>query len=278
MIKILRYIIHLLIVFIATLLVSCEEVVEVDLTTAPPKLVVDASINWIKGTDGSQQTIKLTTTTGYYDTTIPIVSGATVFVTNSEGTIFDFTETPGTGQYVCNNFVPVTGETYTLTVISGGQTYTATETLYAVPDILYTEQDNEGGFLGEDIEVRFYFQDEQNVENFYMVRFDSPAMPFPDYDVFDDRFNTNNEMFGIYSEEDLASGDILNIKLFGISQRYYNYMSILINLAEGGSGGGPFQTPPSTVRGNIINQTNEADYALGYFRLSEVDTLDYIVE
>jgi len=71
---------------------------------------------------------------------------------------------------------------------------------------------------------------------------------------------------------------VLNIKLYGISERYFNYMSILINLAEGGSGGGPFSTPPSTVRGNVVNQTNEGNYALGYFRLSEVDTLDYIVE
>lgn len=278
MIKILRYIIHLLLLSLLALFTSCEEVVEVDLTTAPPRLVIDASINWVKGTDGSQQTIKLTTTTGYYDTVIPVVSGATVYVTNSEGTVFDFTETPGTGQYVCNNFIPVIGQTYTLTVINAGQTYTATETLYAVPDILYTTQDNEGGFFNEDIEVRFYFQDEQNVDNFYMVRFDTPVMPYPDYDVFDDRFNTNNEMFGIYSHEDLAPGHLLNIKLYGISERYYNYMFILINLAEGGSGGGPFQTPPSTVRGNIINQTNEDDYALGYFRLSEVDTLDYTVQ
>lgn len=278
MAKLLKYITHLLIICLAAFFTSCEEVVEVDLNTAPPRLVVDASINWVKGTDGSEQTIKLTTTTGYYETTIPVVSGATVFVTNSTGTIFDFIETPGTGEYVCSNFVPVIGETYTLTVISGGQTYTATETLYAVPDILYTEQDNEGGFLNEDIEVRFFFQDEQNVENFYMARFDSPAIPYPDYDVFDDRFNENNEMFGMYSEEDLAPGHVVQFKLYGISQRYYNYMAILINLAEGGSGGGPFQTPPSTVRGNLINQTDEGNYALGYFRLSEVDTLDYTVE
>jgi hypothetical protein len=278
MAKLLKYIIHLLIICSVSIFTSCEEVVEVDLNTAPPRLVVDASINWVKGTDGSQQTIKLTTTTGYYNPNIPVVSGATVFVTNSAGTIFDFVETPGTGEYVCSNFVPVIGENYTLTVISGGQTYTATETLYAVPDILYTTQDNEGGFFNEDVEVRFFFQDEQNTENFYMCRFDAPVMPYPDYDVFDDRFNENNEMFGNFSHEDLTAGQVINFKLFGVSERYYNYMAILINLAEGGSGGGPFQTPPSTVRGNIINQTNEGNYALGYFRLSEVDTLDYTVE
>lgn len=273
-----KYIVKLLMLFLVTFFFSCEEVVEVDLDTAPPKLVVDASINWVKGTDGSHQKIKLTTTTGYYSTTIPVVSGATVFVTNSQNIIFDFIETAGTGEYVCNNFLPEIGETYTLTVINNGQTYTATETLYAVPDITHTTQDDEGGFLGDETEVRFFFQDDPAADNFYMIRFDTGVMPFPDYDVVDDEFFQGNEMFGIYSHEDLDAGQMLNIKLFGISERYYNYMAILINLAEGGSGGGPFSTPPVSVRGNIINQTNQTNYALGYFRLSEVDTLEYTVE
>lgn len=38
-----------------------------------------------------------------------------------------------------------------------------------------------------------------------------------------------------------------------------------------GNGGSPFQTTPSGVRGNIVNQTNSKNFAYGYFRLSEVD-------
>jgi hypothetical protein len=30
--------------------VSCEEVIDVNLNTGPPKLVIEASINWLKGT------------------------------------------------------------------------------------------------------------------------------------------------------------------------------------------------------------------------------------
>ena len=61
-------------------LFSCEDVVDIDLTTAAPRLVIDASIKWQKGTLGNVQTIKLTTTTGFYSTTIPTVSGATVLL------------------------------------------------------------------------------------------------------------------------------------------------------------------------------------------------------
>lgn len=267
------YIASLLVsLFVAT---SCEEVVDVDLDTAPPRLVVDASINWVKGTDGSQQTIKLTTTTGYYNPDIPVVSGATVFITNSSGTVFDFIEAPGTGEYLCNNFIPVIDETYVLTVISGGQTYTATETLFATPAITSVTQDNEGGFLNDEVEVRFFFQDPPGIDNWYMVRTDTPLLPYPEYDVNSDRFTQGNEMFEFFSDEDLKAGDVLNFKLYGISERYYNYMALLIQLADGG---GPFSSPPGTARGNLINQTDDANYALGYFRLGEVEVLDYTVE
>ena len=43
-------------------------------------------------------------------------------------------------------------------------------------------------------------------------------------------------------------------------------------------GGGPFETQPATVRGNIVNQTNPDNYPLGYFRVSEVSTLNYTVQ
>lgn len=273
-----KYIKFLLAILTVTFFISCEEVVEVDLDTAPPRLVVDASLDWVKGTDGSQQTIKLTTTTGYYNPTVPVVTGATVFVTNSSNAQFDFIEEPGTGLYNCINFEPVIGETYILTIISGGQTYTATETLYACPDINNIIQDNEGGFFNDEIEIRYFFQDNGNEDNFYLSRFDAPVIPYPDYDAIEDRFNQGNEMFNFFSDEDLEAGQIVNISLYGTSEQYYNYMMQLISIAEGGAGGGPFQTPPATVRGNIVNQTDINNYALGYFRITEAVKIDYTIQ
>lgn len=269
--------IFLLLLPILFLVASCEEVVEVDLETAAPRLVIDASIDWVKGTPGNEQTVKLTTTTGYYNPNVPIVEGATVFITNSMGTMFDFIEEPNTGNYNCTNFEPVIGESYTLTVVVDGQTYKATETLYPTPDIEEIVQDNEGGFFNEDVEVRFFYQDDGATDNWYMYRFSNGLMPYSDYDVLEDKFFQGNQMFGIYSHEDLAPGDELRIRLYGISQRYYNYMMILIAMAEGGAGSGPFQSPPTTLRSNMINQTNEDNYALGYFRLGEVEDVTYTI-
>jgi hypothetical protein len=69
----------------------------------------------------------------------------------------------------------------------------------------------------------------------------------------------------------------VQISHLGVSKTYYNYMSVLVSLA-GNSGGRPFQSPQSTIRGNIINTTNIDNYALGYFSLSEVDTRNYVIQ
>ena len=74
-------------IFFCFYLLSCTKVVEVDLTTAEPKLVIDASIDWVKGTTGNEQKIILSTTTGYYSTTFPTVSGADIVITNSTNTV-----------------------------------------------------------------------------------------------------------------------------------------------------------------------------------------------
>lgn len=266
---------YILLFLTAILLASCEDVVDVNLNTAAPRLVVEANIDWVKGTSGNQQTIKLTTTTGYYENVIPVVNGATVFVTNSSGTIFTFTEDPGTGNYICNNFFAEMGETYVLTIINGDQTYTATETMTAVPDITHLTQADNGGFLGEDIEVRYYFNDFADEDNYYLSRFDAAVIPYPEYDATSDEFFEGNEMFEIFSDEDLAVGDVISIKLYGISQRYHDYMNILLDAAGSDN---PFQGVPTAAHGNLINQTNEANYALGYFRVCQEDALEYTVQ
>jgi len=271
--KSIKYILFLLTVL---LFASCEEVVDVDLDTAPSRLVVEASIDWERGTSGRLQTIKLSKTRGYYDTQIPVVEGATVFITSNSGNTYNFEGEAGTGNYICNYFQPVIGRTYVLTIISEGQTYTATEKMYAAPLITRTAQTNEGGFLGEDIEMRFYWDDFPDEDNYYLTRIDAAVIPFPDYDTSDDEFFQGNEMFEVFFDEDLKQGDVINIKLYGISQQYHDYMNVLLEAA--GGGGGPFSAVPVAARGNVINASNNADYALGYFRLCQVGVLDYTVQ
>lgn len=253
---------------------SCQDVIDVDLNTAEPRLVIDAAILWEKETDGANQTIKLSTTTDYFAEEIPPVLDATVFVTNSQGQQFDFIEEPGTGNYVCNNFVPELNETYELTVITDNETYTATEQLIPVPEITRVEQENNGGFTGDSIEVHFFFFDNGDEDNYYLSKFEVDFLLFPEYYAISDQFTQGNEMFEVFTDEDLAPGDELHMSLSGISEPFYNYMTLILESTSGN----PFNIPPGNIRGNIVNETDEDNYALGYFRLSEVSARDYIVE
>lgn len=257
---------------------SCEKVIDVDLNTGEPRLVIEASINWYAETAGNEQKIKLSTTTDYFSENIPRVSNAVVFITNSSNQVFDFTEDPNElGTYKCTNFIPAVNETYTLTVIHDGETYTATEKLLNTPVITEVEQINDGGVLGNETEVKFYFNDLVNETNFYFLRIDDPYKVIPEYGVIEDRFFQNNQMFGLYFSEDLKPGDTLKLTLNGITQDYFNYMDVLLE-QTGSNSMGPFSTPTATVRGNIINQTNFDRYALGYFRLSKTEVSEYVIQ
>ena len=269
---------YLTIITILLFLTSCEDNVDIALDTAEPKLVIDAVIKWQKGTSGNQQKIKLTTTTNFYTNIIPVVSGATVYITNSTNTVFNFIETPNTGEYVCMNFIPIINENYTLTVINNGQTYKATDKLLATPDIDNISQISVPGVGGTDlIQVKFFYQDNGLEDNFYLIGFKNSTKAFTEFGVIRDRFFQGNQMFGFYTDEDLKAGDQLDIYLQGISERYNNYMEKLLNIAAT-DGGNPFATPPATLRGNIINQTNEQNFPLGYFSLGDVDTDIYVVQ
>lgn len=268
----------ILILFTALFFTSCEDVVDVDLDEAAPRLVVDAAINWQKGTAGNEQKIKLSTSTGYYDNSIPTVSGATVNITNSVGTTFDFFEAvPNTGEYICSTFVPQLNETYTLTIISNGQTLTATEILKPVPPIDKIEQETKPGFgdEGDATEIKTYFTDSGFTRDFYMMRYKSSRKAIPEFNIDDDEFFQGNQIFGLYRDSDLETGDNLDITLYGISERYSNYMTILLGIADGG---GPFSVPPATLRSNIVNQTDFDNYVFGYFTLSETVHVNYTIE
>lgn len=272
-----RHTLPYLILFYCFLLLSCTKVVDMDLKTAEPRLVIDASIDWVKGTTGSEQKIRLSTTTGYYSTAFPTVSGADIVITNSSNTVFGFTENPGTGEYSCTSFRPVIGETYTLKVVLNGETYTASETLIRAPNIGNNiEQNNTGGFGGDEVEIKYYYQDNGNEDNFYLHRIQSPVSAYPDYKAQDDKNSQGHLMQEYFSDEDLKTGDKINIRLYGISRRYYDYFRKL--LTASGSGSGPFQTTPGTVRGNIINQTHFENFTYGYFRLSEVTVKEYTIQ
>lgn len=252
---------------------SCEEVIEVDLQESEPRLVVEASIIWEKGTRGNTQSINLTTTTPYFDSGISPAKDALVQVISSSGEIYEFNELEA-GVYVNTDFLPELNKEYQLTIQYNNEVYTASESMFPVVDLEEVEQSENGGFGGNDIELKAYFTDPAEIPNYFLFKFFFEDLSLQ---IYDDEFTNGNRTFAYYSNEDLKVGDEVNFKIQGISERFYEYLYILSSQA-GENNGGPFQTQPTTVRGNIINETNPENFAFGYFRLSQSSQLDYTIQ
>lgn len=257
-------------------LVACQDVIDVDLNTAKPKLVVDASLKWAKGTNGAEQTIKLTLTAPFFDTILPPANGAIVTVTNSKNAIFNFIEEENTGIYKTQNFEPVLNETYVLKILYNGENYVASERLMPVTSIDFIEQKNDGGFSGEATEIKAFYKDPVDSDNFYLFEFLVTESDKSTLQVYEDEFTNGNQIFAFYSDEDLETGNQLIVRSSGISKQSFAFLNILLQQSDGNSGD-PFQVQPATVRGNCVNQTKPENFPLGYFRVSETDVINYLI-
>ncbi|WP_136667093.1 DUF4249 family protein [Flavobacterium sp. H122] len=259
------------------LLSGCEEVIDVPLENAKPKLVIEANIKWQLGTDGNLQTVKLSLTNDFYTSDILPANGAIVTITDAANTIFNFIQTPNTPNYICGNFSPLVNETYTLKVIYNGETYSSTAKLLPTPPIVDIQQETVKGIGGKDeIHIKYFFQDDENEVNYYLLRVDNPKIKYAEYGSVSDEFFQGNLMFGFYPNE-VIKGNTLKLGVQCVTLSHYNFMNKLINISSQNSGN-PFATPPATLRGNIVNQTNPDNFPYGSFNLSESDTKEYTVQ
>ena len=193
-----RYILILLTITITS--ISCEDIVDVNLKDTKPKLVVEALINWEKGTAGNEQTISLRQTSSYFDQKISNATGAIVTITHEDGTEFPFLETTP-GSYTTTTFTPEIGAAYTLKITYEDETYQAIETMIGVSPIKAIEQ-RKIKVGGEEIPiVVIIFDDPKNEENFYLTNVFPDFQPKKTVDFFTDQFTNGNEIEDRYSSD-----------------------------------------------------------------------------
>lgn len=260
------------------LLNSCTDVIDVNVPNAGARLVVDASIKWEKDTSGATQTIYLRESTAYFDKDPDVpVTGATVTVTKeNDGSMVVFADQDN-GSYRATDFVPELNASYTLEILHNGNTYTATETMIAAPDINRIEQSLEGSDDDAEIQLQVFFDDPEAVENYYLGEFIPSNLPIPSLAVISDEFTDGNENFIENDNENYVAGATVAINMYGISQRYYDYLNIFIQ-QSGSDENGPFPTTPVQLKGNCANVNDPNEEVLGFFRLGEFDTTSYTIE
>ncbi|WP_448607473.1 DUF4249 domain-containing protein [Paenimyroides ceti] len=267
---------YLLILFSFVFLQSCEEVVTIDLEKSEPKLVIEANLNWLQNSNETNQTIRLSTTTGFYDQEIPPVTNAVIWVSiGSTNQIITFNET-GNGYYAAN--IPfLLNETYKIHVEYNNEVYEGTETLKSVPTVNNITQSVFEGLDEDYIRLDAYFQDNASTDDYYFVQWMYGASR-PDYEIVSDEFYNGNNMSSTFinsqKNNKLVSGNVVKMSLSSISKKSYNYLSKVFQSGDSG----PFSSPIGAIRGNIINITNPDNYPLGYFNVSERSEKSYTIQ
>lgn len=266
--------IKIIFLLLIVLFTNCEKVIDVDVPSIEPKLIIDASFEVLfdESPVVANTVVKLSLSADYFDDTIPPATNASVFLTNlSDNTIINFTDENEDGNYEpLISFIPADDVEYELTIVYDNETYQGKAT--KVKSTPFTEiiQGDETLFSGEEIELKISFTDNVDAENYYLFNIDTY-----NFITIEDRFfnGTDYNFSYFYEDENIEFPKNIDLKMSGMTKEYYTYFEILVS--QGGqAGGGPFQAIPSSLLGNMINKTNEENFPLGYYHISETDTFN----
>jgi hypothetical protein len=257
--------------------IGCEKVVDIDVPSIAPKLIIDAAfeVYFDETPVTSSSIVKLKLSADYFNETIPIVTDAVVFVTNlSNSTVIDFSDANADGSYESvTPFIPLDANEYELTVIHDNQIYKGRATKVKSTPLTNVVQGDETLFSGEETELKVNFTDRGPEENFYLFDFTNNLFT----NIEDRFFNDVDYNFSFfYAEDEIVLPAVVTVKMSGISKAYATYFRILVG-QSGQNSGGPFETVPSSLLGNMINTSNEDSFPLGYFHIAETDTFTLVL-
>ena len=277
-------------------LTSCEEVIDLKLDTAPKKLVIDAALDWKKGEAKAYPIVDISYTEAYFgETHSPAIDNAVVKIVSGSQTysltLWDGTTTitsdnlnklKGGSRYVFPAGIsPELGKDYELIIELNGQTYTAKDKMLEAPIIPSNKivQKENGGFLADRKEVRFYFDGiNDGVANAYLLKLSQSNISKTVYGTLDDNYIANNKFFfimaGVDNDEKLNKGDVVNVILYRIHPQYKEFAQMIVQISRGQN---PFAIPTRPI-GNIVNTTNKRENPLGAFRVAQYTTLQYTVK
>lgn len=262
------------IILISLFFASCTDIIDVNVPNAQEQLVVDASIQWVKGTNGSEQSIYLSKSTPYFQNNQFVgVDDATVSIINLSTKQTFLFQPRGNGKYTTTEFIPIINNEYQLAILYKGEQYEAREKLYSVTPISKYEQDTL--VIGEEnLTLKIFTKDKLGVDNFYLLKTKFKDN-VPVLRAYDDEQRDGNEIeFFVFSDQ-YEKGDQIQVEYSGISSKVFKYLNLLSEQAEGNDSFSPLPVP---LKGNIKNTSNSKNKAFGLFRLGETELLNYTFE
>lgn len=258
----------------ALILTSCEEVINVDLNSPDPKIVIEGVVTAPPGST----IVKISRTTDYFTPELPpAVSGALVII-SYDSVYSDTLHETDPGIYLSYSPHGMTGRTYNLSVTVGEDTYTASSTMprrinidsleceYQTADELWPQSDSAGYILhchftdplDDDTYGRikvYSFRDQGWLDRYYLY-----------YGDYSDGNSINYQNFF----EIFYPGDTIHVELYTIEEDiffyYWTLSQVLASDDRDQSSGSPANP-----------NTNLSGGALGYFSAMTVSIKSIIV-
>ncbi len=248
------------------LLASCQDVIDLELESVAPRLVIEANISDQEG----PYFVTLSETGDFYKSnTFPKASGAMVILSDENGGR-DTLQEINPGIYQTNFIQGVRGVNYTLEVNYEGTMYLASS---RIPDQVNPIDSMSTEFLEESIiqdegyYATIYVQDEPNVANYfrYKVYVNGEVYIFNKGDEKEEEEDDNlyverdkffdGQYFNTSFPHNLNLGDSITVELYHINQASYDYYRTLTE-AIGESGVAAPSNPISNFNNNALGNFN----------------------
>ena len=242
-------------IYIAILLFGlsgCEKVIDLDLNTTAPVIVVDGQVT-NSLTVGSIVKLSYTNNVNSNNNIIPLI-GATVTIQEDNGTVYSLPEMSN-GVYRNASLVGITGKTYNLKVVTNSVTLTASSkmpTMVKFDSLVLEDFPN----FGKTIKVVTpFYNDPKGLGNNYSLFIFKNGRLIKDVFAYDDLFIEGKKVTFplIYSreEDEFKKGDIIEVVMNCIDHDNYKYWFSFSQSSTGSPQAVP-NNPVSNINGNAI--------------------------
>jgi len=291
------------VIFAVIALSSCDKVINPELESAPPILVVEAWLN----DKSEKQIIQLTMTQPYFDTSTPVgVSGATVLVTDDLNTVYTFVDdgsNSGTYQWTppLGQNIGTPGRTYTLSVQTNGETFEAITPMKRttpIDSINFTIKP-EFQFPEDSYIAQFWAQDPAGKGDSYWIRaFKNGVLlnkPMEINVAYDAGFSAGGDLDGVQFIQPIreginpldqdpkdknknlppyVDGDSVYVEIQSITLAAFDHLHQVIDQTNRQGGfGALFARPLENVSTNIVNKNAKGSKVTGFFNVAAVKGL-----
>lgn len=253
-------------------MISCTEVIDLDINSSHPQLVVEASM----GLNQRAKVVLMRSIGLDENIELPFEVGAEVTLTDDAGITEMLTEV-SPGIYFSQIMHGNVGTNYTLNIKTDSEVVIASSKMpeqvkidsLTVRNTIYPGGNSPiGDQTAPFYEILVKYKDPQAQSNFYRFLVFVNGVVVSRNSISNDRLSNGNEIetFLVVYDPELKAGDTISVEMQCIEKSVYEYFSSI------GSMGGPNSSSPANP------YTNLNGAILGYFSAYTTESVNYILE